>query len=82
MAQIFVSARLTFSLALVAQIFASAWLKYSLTFTPQLILDMRLLVCLLQMILQEAAMGILNTYQRYIDAAIKNLYHFLMIRRW
>ena len=33
MAQIFVSAWLTFSLALVAQIFASAWLKYSLTFT-------------------------------------------------
>ena len=32
-AQIFVSAWLTFSLALVAQIFASAWLKYSLTFT-------------------------------------------------
>ena len=36
MAQIFVSAWLTFSLALVAQIFASAWLKYSLTFTHKL----------------------------------------------
>ena len=40
MAQIFVSAWLTFSLALVAQIFVSAWLKYSLTFTPGIFSDL------------------------------------------